>query len=122
MSYQRVRRVRAMGDGPITDPSQVDDTVIAGEVNPTRVDCSALPDDSPWKRPGQVCAPTMWDRLLSFLANAVTPGPSTAPSSPAPTPTPDAPPAPDTASSASPFLMLGGLAAAYYLLRKKKRT
>lgn len=66
MSYSRkmiVRRVRArrrgMGDdsGPITDPSQVDDSIVVGTVTPTRVDCDNIAADSPFRQPGQVCAP-----------------------------------------------------------------
>lgn len=54
MSYFR----RAMGDGPITDPSQLDDGTIVGTTGPTRVDCSQLSLDSPFRAPGQPCAPT----------------------------------------------------------------
>jgi len=51
MSY-----IRPMGDGPITDPRQVDDELPELIVPPTRVPCEQLPADSPWRRPGQVCA------------------------------------------------------------------
>ena len=104
MSYFRP----GMGqEGPITDPSQVDSTIV-GEVSPTRVECASLPADSPWRQPGQVCGPTLLDRLRDWLRE----GPTTAASSTATT----------AASDGGSVLLLGGLAlAGYYLLRKKRR-
>lgn len=113
---------RPMGDGPITDPSQVDDSLIVGEVPPTRVQCIELAADSPWRRPGQVCAdaplPTpgplgpMIDAVRSILDQATGGGATTAPDGAAPPATHDD----------GPNLWLWGGAGvlAYYLLRKKR--
>jgi len=112
---------RSMGD-PITDPSQVDDEIIAGTVAPTRVDCAALPADSPWKRPGQVCAPTpsFWDFLDKILPSSS--GSSAAPSEPAGTLVTASPsPAGDSLLPLA-LLAVGGVGAYYLLRRKKKRT
>lgn len=116
MSY-----VRPLGqDGPITDPSQVDDTIV-GEVGPTRVSCDALPADSPWRRPGQVCAPpgkSLWDVVKDWLAPNGAPAPT-----PAPTPDDAQTQTSQTAQSmgVSPLVILGGAAALYYLVRSRKR-
>lgn len=110
MSY-----LRPMGDGPITSPSQVDDSIVIpdAEVGPSRVTCSELPADSPWRKPGQVCAADfnivdMFTGLLNKLGTAFSSSPSAAaPSSAAP----------------SVALLVGGVAvASYLLLKKKKRT
>ncbi len=107
MSYFR----RPMGD-PITDPSQVDDSIIVGEVPPTRVNCSQLPADSPFRAPGQVCANAplpgndLWDAIKGVIGGSA----SSSASSPA------------SGDSGTTLLMLGGAGiAAYYLMRKKKR-
>lgn len=110
------RNYYSMGDdGPITHPSQVDDSIIVGTVPPKRVDCAALPADSPWRKPGQVCAPStgLTDLLKSIAESLTQPivGAVSAVTPPAPTP-----------SSTGPSLLLlaalGG--AGYYLLRKKR--
>lgn len=68
MSYFRRAIKRPMGDdGPITHPWQVDESIIA-IVPPTRVDCAQLPADSPWRQPGQVCAPSsLLDSAISMV-------------------------------------------------------
>jgi hypothetical protein len=103
--------LRPMGDGPITSPSQVDDSVLVPEeVGPSRVTCSELPADSPWRKPGQVCAVDfnlldMVQGLLSKLGTALSPAPASAP-----------------AASAVPIaLLVGGGVAAYLLFKKPKR-
>lgn len=122
MSY-----LRPMGDGPVTSPSQVDsgpitspsqvateDEILIGDVNAKRVPCSELPADSPWRQPGRVCAADfnivdMFTGLINKLgaAFATTPSPTAAPG----------------ASAIPVAVLLGGAAtAAYFLLRKKKRT
>lgn len=122
MSY-----IRPFGDA-ITSPSQVDPTlpksggpvqsppfdpnssITVGEVTPTRVPCDALPADSPWKRPGQVCAPQPGDGggLLDSVDRLIASWqgqPTTAPA----------------ADNTSTLLMLAGAGAlAYFLLRKKR--
>lgn len=109
MSY-----LRPMGD-PITDPSQVEDTIV-GEVPPTRVQCATLPADSPWRRPGQVCEPSILDQIFDWLRTAGTAAPPTGTPTDASTP-----PSSSDTSSLTPILLLGGAAAAaYYLTRKKK--
>lgn len=125
----RHRAMLGFGDGPVTSPAQVDvpvpdDTVIVGEVTPKRVSCDDLSADSPFRRPGQVCAPdptgpTLIDRLVAWLA-------------PAPTTTTAAPTvstqvtAPAPQESALPTLALLAIAGggAYYLYKssKKKRS
>lgn len=111
MSY-----IRPFGDGPITDPRQVDETI--STVPPTRVGCAQLPADSPWRMPGEVCAgapvasssaPNGGDNWLKDFLTGLVSGPA----GPAPTPvrTDDSPP--------WLLLALGG-AAAYYLLKKRR--
>jgi len=107
MSYFR----RPMGDGHVTDPSQVDPTVstIVGTVPPTLVDCAQLPADSPWRQPGQVCAPktSVIDDLTNFFT--LSPSSSTASTS-------------GTGSAIPPIAWVGAAAvAAYYLFGKKGR-
>ncbi len=111
MSYHR----NGMGDGPITSTSQVDDTMIP-TVPPTRVSCDALAPDSPWRNPGQVCAPTAANPnfLTDLFAGLFTP------SSPA---DPAAAAANGSSSGTSHLLLLaaaGGLG--YYLLTRKSRS
>ena len=114
MSYHRRN---GMGDGPITDPSQVDDTIYGGEVPPTRVSCDALPADSPWRKPGQACAtPSSPLDYITGIVDGIfnrTPLPPTS-----------ATPGTPAAAATSPSLLLlaaaGGIA--YYLLRKKTRA
>lgn len=110
MSY--FRRSLGDGDGPITSPSQVDDSIIVGEVTPNRVPCSALPADSPWRRPGQVCAPTIFESLREWFGLDPE-SPTSGTTSPAPT---------QAASSDGPSLaLLAGVGAlAWYLMRKKR--
>ena len=112
MSYRR----RALGQGPITDPSQVDDSIILEHIPPTRVDCDALPADSPFRRAGQPCAPNLWDYLKKLIAGAPAPTPTTA------SPEPSAPTSPaEDESHLGLWLLLGGAAAGAYYLSKKRR-
>lgn len=110
MSY--FRRPPMAGDGPITSPSQVDDTIDAGTVGPTRVECSALPADSPWRRPGQVCAaaadtPSPLDFISSEIDKAIDQARAAAGAGGGGVPT---------------WIMLAAAGgAAYLLMRKKKR-
>jgi hypothetical protein len=109
MSY-----IRPLGDGPITDPSQVDDPIPV--VPPTRVDCAALPPDSPWRQPGQVCAPTIVDAIKGLIEGVT--GPGTTSSSNGSTATS----APATGvEGISPLWYAAAGAAAYYLYRQYKR-
>jgi hypothetical protein len=105
-------------DGPITSTTQVDDSMIP-IVPPTRVSCDALAPDSPWRNPGQVCAPQgpgFLEKLFSDLF--VSPTASTS------DPAADAPAAAAPPGGSPSWLLLaaaGGLG--YYLLtRKKKRA
>jgi len=98
-----------LGDGPITSPSQVDDNLPG--VGPTRVNCSDLPPDSPWRGPGQVCATDfnvvdMLNRLLGKLGQLL----------------PTAPAAPQSSGPPVALLVGGAAVAAYFLMKKKKRT
>jgi hypothetical protein len=109
--------VRSLGQ-PVLHP-EPDEEVIVGEVHPKRVDCAVLPPDSPWRRPGQVCEPTLWERFKELFLSGKTP-------TPAPTPEPESEPAPlptPAGEDAWPFLLLaGGLGVgAYYLLKKRKK-
>ncbi len=116
MSYFRKRT--GLGDGPVTSPSQVDDTIIGGQIAPTRVDCATLPADSPWRQPGQACAPsTGLSNLLDYFgglfgkAAQVLPGQA-----------PGTPVAADPGTSTSTLLLLAGAGGlAYYLFTKKKK-
>ena len=108
---------RPMGDGPVTSPSEVDDTIIVGETSPKRVSCEDLPPDSPWRKPGQVCAPNVVTDFFRGLYNTLT-APTFSVENTAPTTT-----TPTTASSSPSLLVLaaaGGLA--YYLYKRKRRT
>lgn len=115
MSYFR----RGMGDGPITDPSQLENGTTVAVTTPTRVDCSQLPSDSPFRQPGQACAPGAssngsggaFDWLLDTIKSggAATPSTSTA----------------STDASDNTKWILGGVAAVaayYFLFHKKKRA
>jgi hypothetical protein len=107
------RRRMGLGDGPVTSPSQVDDTLIP-TVPPTRVDCSALPADSPWRHPGQVCAPTSAAWLESLVTDLF--APSTGPTAPDAT-------ASVMGSGRSLLLWVAAGGLGYYLLtRRKKRV
>jgi hypothetical protein len=112
---------------PVTDPSQVDDTVVVGEVPPTRLTCDQLSADSPFRNPGQVCAPPdpsesisgFLTGLLDRIKGAVAPASATSTtdvSSAAAAVTPD----PGTGSLL--LLALVGGAAYYYFVHKKKRS
>ena len=113
MSYFR----RGMGDGPITDPSQLDNGTTVATTGPTRVDCSALPADSPFRQPGQVCADDATTAAASsnggspfdWLLDTIKSGGAAA--QPA-----------QAGMSDSGKLFLAGAAAlaAYYLFRKKR--
>lgn len=113
---------RPMGD-PITSPSQVDDGIVVAPVPPTIVGCADLPADSPWRRPGEVCAPPSSGGIMDYLRDVIRS--ATSPTTTTPTPT-DAPGPPDrileTANIPGLLLLaaLGG--GAYYLLKKKKRS
>jgi len=110
MSY-----IRPMGDGPITDPSQVDGSIIVGEVPPTRVDCSQLPADSPFRAAGQPCAGApapassgnfLWDIIAPFVADGGNPAPVVQAAG---------------LDSSTLLLLAGAGVAAYYMFGKKKR-
>lgn len=115
----RRRALFGFGDGPVTSPTQVDvpvpdESVVVGEVTPKRVSCDELSADSPFRRPGQVCAadasgPTLLDRLLGWLGTSPAPAPAAVL------------PAPE--ESMLPTLAILALAGggAYYLYKKKKR-
>lgn len=110
MSY-----LRPMGDGPITSPDQVPathpDELDIGTIGPTRVPCDELPADSPWKRPGSVCAQTPTPGIFDPILDALDKMKAT--------------PATDAAAAAStfPWLPVAAAAAALYFVvkRKKKR-
>ena len=106
---------RGLGD-PITSPSQVDDEPVVGMVTPKRVSCDELPPDSPWRQPGQVCAPTTG--LLDFLTGLVDKVRAAAPTSDA-TPTPA--PAPQDDNTGAPWLLLAAAGAAVYYFHKKRK-
>jgi len=115
MSY--FRRPLSDVDGPITSPTQVDDSLVVSTIEPTRVPCDKLPADSPWRRPGQVCAPA-GGNIIEFLRGMYDKVASAAAA------VPDAP-APATAptTSSPPLLLLVALGGAgYYLLTRKRRT
>lgn len=115
MSYLRP----PMGDGPITSPDQVetDDSIIVGTVKGVPRPCSEMSADSPWRRPGQPCAPEtstplyetigeIWDRLKGL----------TSPTTTAPTSTPSLEP-----PQVPWALVVGGAALGAYLLYKRKK-
>jgi hypothetical protein len=102
-------------DGPITSPSQVDPDLIVATIEPKRVPCSELSADSPWRRPGQVCAPGGGGSIVDFFKGLYDKVAGAAAA------VPDAAPAPaPTASSPSllVLVMIGG--AGYYLLKRKR--
>lgn len=109
MSY--FRRGMSDDEGPITSPSQVDDGVAI--VPPTRVSCDALPADSPWRKPGQVCAaePSIVADFFRGLLDKVQglPAPTESPST-ASSPTPSGP----------SLLALAAIGAVGYYLYKKR--
>lgn len=128
MSYFRRR---GMGDTAITDPCQVDPTIPCGSgastpgpiiatVSPNQVDCSQLAADSPFRQPGQPCAPTstpttggsgggIMDWFMGLVQPTLgQPAPATA--------------ADQGMSDTTKLLLLGGAAAAaYYYFGKKRR-
>lgn len=117
MSYFR-RGGMSDAEGPITSPSQVDDEIPGGIIAPTRVSCDALPADSPWRKPGQACAPpdtSIADFFRGILDKIST---ITSPTEPPPTA-----PSPTPVSSSGPSLLalaaIGGVG--YYLYKKRKR-
>jgi hypothetical protein len=122
MSY--FRRQPALGDGPITTPSQADNGngIIVGTVPPTRVDCSQLPADSPYRQPGQVCAPSSSGNLMDLIMGLI-PGNGT-PSADAGSATATPATVPDSGMSDTSKWMLAGAAAvaAYYYFKKKRRA
>ena len=112
MSYFR----QGMGDGPVTDPCQVDPSlcpgtgIIVGTAPPTRVDCSQLPADSPFRQPGQPCAESSGG-IASWFLDLVRP-----------TFQPTATAQDQGAGGGSNLLFFGGAAvAAYYLCFRKGR-
>lgn len=120
MSYFR----RSLGQ-PITDPSQLEEDGIVGTVTPTRVECEKLAPDSPWRKPGQVCAPTLMDWFWGLFKPSASP---VAPSQPEPILVPVPVPVPEASvedtgmSDIAKVILVGGAGiAAYYALRKKKR-
>ncbi len=118
MSY-----IRPMGDavtstteveGPITSPSQVPwnpsgESVTAGTISPTRVPCDQLPADSPWRQPGQVCAPSggIIDSIVNMFNGAAAGAATGAP-----------------ADAGVPWLLIAGASGvvAYLMLKKKKKS
>ncbi len=101
-----------MGDGPVLHPGEDDPPVVP----PTRVDCKSMPSDSPWRRPGEVCADapisTIFDPVIDIVMDAID-GKSQD----------GAPAAPGGGITTSNLVLLGALGVgAYYLLRKKKRS
>jgi hypothetical protein len=114
MSY-----IRPMGDGPVTHPGQDDGTfddggsTIVGSTGPNRVDCSELPADSPWRRPGQVCAPPDDQPWFNELRDLFFPDSSS-------TSTSTTPPT-ESGGAGSLLLLVAGGGLAYYLLTKKGR-
>jgi len=107
---------RPMGDGPITDPSQVDDSIIVGETTPKRVSCDDLPPDSPWRKPGQVCAPNVVTDFFKGLYNTLT-SPTFSTETAVPPTTTTTP----TSSSSSLLALAAAGGLAYYLYTKRKR-
>lgn len=111
---------RPMGDGPITSPSQLDPApsssdggwnpgggaVDIGTVTPQRVSCDELPADSPFRRPGSVCAPPPDDTSGGSIAQAFRDLIS-----------------PAAAADGPPWglILIGGGLAAYYLLKSKRK-
>jgi hypothetical protein len=119
MTYER--RPRGFGDDvPITQPAQVDDDLrIVGTVTPRRVECSALPADSPWRRTGQVCEPSMVRDFFGSIVDSLFPG-ATQPIPPGePVPSP---PAPAGIDYKIPLLIAAAGGLGYYLLTRKKRA
>ncbi len=134
MRNRQARRASLLGFGDaITDPSQVDpslgpapqdpDSTVVGTVQADRKSCDALPADSPWRQPGQVCGPVKnWltdlvDNIKNTFGQPMAPAPSSSSDAAA------------SASSAadgvdtSKLLLLAGLggAAYWYFTKKKKR-
>lgn len=110
MSY-----IRPLGDGPITHPDPLPPDDETGDpiatVTPIRRDCSELAADSPWRRPGQVCAPPA--DLLDVLRGLIGGGSAGATSPPIVDPA--------VSSAASDTSLLWYVAAggvAYYLYRQ----
>ncbi len=106
MSY-----LRPMGDGPVLHPGEDEPPVVP----PTRVACKDLPSDSPWRRPGEVCADapisTIFDPVLDIIMDAVD-GKS-----------PDGAAGAGGGITTGNLVLLGALGVgAYYLFRKKKRS
>jgi len=108
-----------MGDGE-PDPCEIDPTMCTTDVatvSPTRVDCAQLPVDSPFRRPGQVCAPrdtgagngngSVTDWVLGLIKPAFAPQPAPPPS--------DSP-----MSSATLLLLVAGGYATYRYFRKRR--
>jgi hypothetical protein len=105
---------RSLGDGPITHPD-TDENVAS--VPPTRLDCKAFPSDSPWRQPGQVC----YDPIRDFIDGLV--GGGAAPVPVVNDANGNAVPVETEPDNTRTWLLLGAAgAAAYLLLRKKKRT
>ena len=121
------RRMGLGDDGPITSPSQVDDSMfrdsaIMGTIGPTRVPCASLPADSPWKRPGQVCAPEAPSSIVEFFKGMYDKIAALSPLAPEATAAPSAE-STTSASSGSSLLVLAAIGGVgYYLLTRKKRA
>lgn len=110
--------LQATGDdesGPVTTPRQVEhnDSIIVGDVGAKRVQCYELPADSPFRQPGQACAPSsaFMDTLKSLWDGIAGSVPTVAPTAPTP-----------PADSGPPWaLILGGAAVGAYFIYKRKK-
>ncbi len=99
-----------MGDGPVLHPGEDDPPIVP----PTRVPCEELPSDSPWRRPGEVCADapisTLFDPVIDIVMDAIN-GKSQSQDDTAP----------GSGSGIGNLVLLGALGiGAYYLFRKKR--
>lgn len=118
-----------MGDA-ITDPCQIDPTIPCGSggstpsgpivatVSPNQVDCSQLAPDSPFRQPGQPCAPPTTSNgggIMGWFNGLLQPV-FNGPAASAPTSTDQG------MGDTTKLLLLGGAAAAaYYYFGKKRR-
>lgn len=111
---------RGMGDGPITDPSQLDGQTIA-TVTPTQVTCDQLPADALARQPGQVCAPApataptapaSGSGVMGWLVDLINQNVAAAPTTPA---------ASDGMSDTTKLLLGAAAVAGIYYYSKRKK-